>query len=93
MQQNNSLKLQKLFPIIFHSKIMVWGIVNILFSVNGMWSAWGEYSTCTKTCGTGQKSRTRTCTNPAPSGGGSTCPGSTSEMTDCNISSCPGKWF
>ena len=58
--------------------------------INGHWSEWGEYSSCTQTCGTGSKSRTRTCTNPAPSGGGSKCVGSSSETADCNSNTCPG---
>ena len=62
----------------------------MLFSVNGQWGAWGAYSTCSKTCGTGQRSRARTCTNPAPSNGGSNCVGSSSETSNCNTDSCPG---
>ena len=63
---------------------------SITFLVNGKWSTWEEYSNCTKTCGTGQKSRTRTCTDPAPSGRGKNCVGSTSETIECNTNACPG---
>jgi len=63
-------------------------------AIDGQWSAWGEYSTCTKTCGGGTQTRTRTCSNPAPSLGGSQCPGLASESRDCNTDSCPvnGQW-
>lgn len=42
--------------------------------VDGVWSGW---SACSNVCGAG--TRTRTCTNPAPSGGGATCSGASSE--------------
>ena len=49
--------------------------------VNGGWSAW---SACSATCGGG--TQTRTCNNPAPSGGGANCSGSTSQA--CNTQAC-----
>ena len=36
-------------------------------------------------CGTGNQRRTRTCTNPAPSGGGATCEGSGHEARTCSL--------
>ena len=35
-----------------------------------MWGEWGNWTTCSETCGEGTKSRTRKCDNPKPSGGG-----------------------
>ena len=49
--------------------------------VNGGWSAW---SACSATCGGGTQART--CNNPAPSGGGANCSGSTSQA--CNTQAC-----
>ena len=50
--------------------------------VNGGWSA---YTTCSKTCGGGIQ--TRTCTNPLPAHGGSSCAGESSQA--CNTQACP----
>jgi len=52
--------------------------------VNGKWSAWSSYTSCSKSCKGGQKSRTRSCTNPAPAHNGRSCSGSTKEIVDCN---------
>ena len=57
---------------------------------NGKWSSWSSYGSCSVTCGSGVKSRSRTCTNPAPSGGGSTCSGSSQQTAACVTVSCPG---
>ena len=59
----------------------------------GGWSAWSAYSACNLSCGTGSKSRTRSCTNPAPSNGGADCSGDSTETADCNTDPCPGKIF
>jgi len=60
------------------------------------WSGWsnsggyddGASGTCSVSCGTGTQNRTRTCTNPTPQYGGSSCSGSTSEDQSCNTQSC-----
>ncbi|XP_036940413.1 complement component C8 alpha chain [Acanthopagrus latus] len=46
---------------------------------DGAWSCWGTWSSCAS----GRKTRTRTCTNPAPDGGGATCLGSSSQNQRC----------
>ncbi|XP_060900269.1 complement component C8 alpha chain isoform X1 [Labrus mixtus] len=46
---------------------------------DGSWSCWGGWSSCTS----GRKTRTRTCDNPAPDGGGATCRGSSSQTQRC----------
>jgi len=60
--------------------------------VNGKWTPWGSYGKCSKFCGDGVATRTRTCTNPAPSNGGSSCSGKSSETKTCNVegNQCPG---
>ncbi len=55
--------------------------VNVNVFVDGDWSSW---STCSKTCGGGVQART--CTNPAPAGGGASCSGPSSQA--CNTQSC-----
>jgi len=50
--------------------------------VHGQWSDFGD---CSKTCGTGL--RTRTCTNPAPENGGELCSGEPAEL--CIEEECP----
>ena len=42
------------------------------------------------TCGGGQETRTRTCTNPPPAFGGESCPGESEESRPCNEQPCPG---
>jgi len=58
--------------------------------VNGGFTDFGEWSTCTAQCGGGKQSRTRTCTNPTPAYGGADCSalGSTVETRDCNTKKC-----
>ena len=66
-------------------------LISFIILANGQWSTWGDYSTCTKSCGTGHETRTRACNNPSPSGGGEACPGLSSESRKCNTQDCPGK--
>lgn len=60
------------------------------YSVNGAWSVWGSWEQCSKSCGTGRKTRRRDCNNPAPRGG-KECPGSTAETSNCKLKKCPGE--
>ncbi|XP_032229533.2 A disintegrin and metalloproteinase with thrombospondin motifs 16 isoform X2 [Nematostella vectensis] len=61
-------------------------------AVDGAWGAWGDYSTCSRTCGGGVRHRSRRCENPKPANGGQDCPGSTKgEWRICNLQDCsPG---
>lgn len=58
--------------------------------MHGEWSNWQSYSTCSKSCGKGRQTKTRTFTNPAPAHGGNGCRGSSSYTKDCNLTKCPG---
>ncbi|XP_078312803.1 coadhesin-like [Crassostrea virginica] len=62
--------------------------------IDGAWSSWGAYGTCSVTCGGGTQSRTRTCTNPTPQYGGAACPGTDTTSQDCNTQICiiDGAW-
>ncbi|XP_026231096.1 complement component C8 alpha chain [Anabas testudineus] len=46
---------------------------------DGQWSCWGAWSSCAS----GRKTRTRTCDNPPPEGGGAACLGSSSQTLRC----------
>lgn len=59
-------------------------------AVNGGWSNWGAWSSCTVTCGRGTQTRMRTCTNPPPAIGGADCRGISSQTQSCNTNGCPG---
>lgn len=62
--------------------------------INGGWSSWTDWGSCSTTCGPGIKQRTRECSNPYPSLGGSDCIGSASDASACNLADCPvdGGW-
>ncbi|OGJ03244.1 hypothetical protein A3F97_01205 [Candidatus Nomurabacteria bacterium RIFCSPLOWO2_12_FULL_41_10] len=68
--------------------------------IPGGWSAWSSWGACSVTaCGsTGTQTSTRTCTNPAPSGGGADCSsldgGNSSRTQPCSTAACsvPGGW-
>jgi len=60
--------------------------------VDGEWGDWSSFSSCSKSCGSGLKYRTRQCDNPAPSDGGENCSGfwtgSSVDAAHCNIKAC-----
>ena len=55
--------------------------------VTGGWSGWSPAS-CPSACGQSASTQTRTCTSPAPSGGGATCSGSSTNNCPAT-SACP----
>ena len=53
-------------------------------TVDGSWSLWSQWSGCgAGLCGGNKKVRTRSCTNPHPSGGGKRCPGNSFQEGGC----------
>lgn len=63
--------------------------------VDGGFSSWSSWSSCSRTCLVGVKHRTRTCTSPAPAHGGKSCSGTLTESKSCDAGACPvwSSWF
>ena len=62
----------------------------IFLKVDGRWSEWQVWGTCSKSCGGGVQKRIRGCTNPAPANGGRDCVGELEQTQACNLNACPG---
>ncbi|XP_035824222.1 uncharacterized protein LOC101853604 [Aplysia californica] len=63
--------------------------------VNGGWTNWSGWTSCSVTCGTGDQFNYRSCTNPAPAHGGSDCSGVDTQTRSCDTGvSCAvhGAW-
>ncbi|XP_053154161.1 A disintegrin and metalloproteinase with thrombospondin motifs 2 isoform X7 [Hemicordylus capensis] len=66
----------------------IWLTPDIL-KQDGNWGAWSKFGSCSRTCGTGVKYRTRQCDNPHPANGGRTCFGPSYEFQLCSTHDCP----
>ena len=64
---------------------------NIACSVDCEWNQFGNWSSCSETCGGGEKSRTRSKKTEEQNGG--RCPGKAIETNSCNTDSCPSGTF
>ncbi|XP_048736193.2 coadhesin-like [Ostrea edulis] len=62
--------------------------------VDGGWGSWSSYSRCSVTCGVGIQQKQRTCTEPAPAHGGTSCVGESVVSRNCTQVDCPvdGHW-
>ena len=63
---------------------------SLLILVDGAWSAWGNWTACSKTCSKGVQHRRRLCNSPPPANGGHMCPGPANQSLSCNQGDCPG---
>ncbi|CAK1554638.1 unnamed protein product [Leptosia nina] len=57
-------------------------------NLDGGWSGWGPWGACSKTCGAGKRSRSRSCTRPIPFGEGANCFGPRTEIGTCHRKPC-----
>ncbi|XP_060065515.1 hemicentin-1-like [Ylistrum balloti] len=62
--------------------------------VNGNWSEWLPWSSCSTSCDDGIITRNRTCDNPFPAFGGEVCEGNDTDDQECMLKHCPidGNW-
>lgn len=58
-----------------------------LFVVDGYLKDWSEWSTCSQTCGSGFKTRSRVCVPPR--NGGAPCGRNNPEKNQCMVKHCP----
>ncbi|XP_060560218.1 netrin receptor UNC5B-a-like isoform X3 [Ruditapes philippinarum] len=67
--------------------------VPLVVFVNGGWSTWSQWTSCSASCGRGIMRRQRSCSNPTPKGSGDDCPGESVQRESCT-SICPvdGLW-
>ncbi|AWP10692.1 putative hemicentin-1 [Scophthalmus maximus] len=62
--------------------------------VDGNWSEWSLWEECSRTCGQGNRTRIRTCSDPPAQHGGRPCEGKAVEVIMCSVRPCPvaGNW-
>ena len=58
-----------------------------VIKVDCVWGAWGAYTSCSKSCGSGIRGRSRVIATNA-SGGGAACTGPYLKLEDCNTFTC-----
>ncbi|KAG2455697.1 A disintegrin and metalloproteinase with thrombospondin motifs 2-like [Polypterus senegalus] len=69
----------------------IWLTADIL-KQDGNWGMWSKFGSCSRSCGTGVRFRTRQCDNPLPANGGRTCYGPTYEFQLCSTQDCPREY-
>ena len=63
-------------------------IIHNCFKADGNWGSWETWGSCSKTCGTGSRLRTRECNDPPPMAGGAECVGDIFDQDYCNDYPC-----
>ncbi|XP_060578405.1 uncharacterized protein LOC132735468 [Ruditapes philippinarum] len=64
------------------------GVLCQISPVNGNWSDWTAWSSCSRSCGSGNQTRFRQCDSPSPGPGGIPCEGDEFDSKPCNLSKC-----
>ncbi|XP_028915155.1 A disintegrin and metalloproteinase with thrombospondin motifs 14 [Ornithorhynchus anatinus] len=70
----------------------IWKTSEPPYGQDGSWGSWTKFGSCSRTCGGGVRSRSRSCNNPPPAYGGRQCPGATYDYQICNSEECPGPY-
>ncbi|KFO36960.1 A disintegrin and metalloproteinase with thrombospondin motifs 14, partial [Fukomys damarensis] len=70
----------------------IWKSPEQTYGQDGGWSSWTKFGSCSRSCGGGVRSRSRSCDNPPPAYGGRPCSGPLFEYQICNSKDCPGPY-
>ncbi|CAH6789734.1 Adamts14 [Phodopus roborovskii] len=70
----------------------IWKSPEQTYGQDGGWSSWTKFGSCSRSCGGGVRSRSRSCDNPPPAYGGRPCTGPMFEYQICNSEDCPGPY-
>ncbi|XP_027623531.1 A disintegrin and metalloproteinase with thrombospondin motifs 14 isoform X3 [Tupaia chinensis] len=70
----------------------IWKSPEQTYGQDGGWSSWTKFGSCSRSCGGGVRSRSRSCDNPPPAYGGRMCSGAMFEYQVCNSEDCPGPY-
>ncbi|NWT29652.1 ATS7 metalloproteinase, partial [Cardinalis cardinalis] len=57
--------------------------------IDGGWSSWSAWASCSRSCGAGVQSAERHCSRPTPKYGGRYCLGERKRFRICNVRRCP----
>ncbi|XP_047681567.1 A disintegrin and metalloproteinase with thrombospondin motifs 14 isoform X6 [Prionailurus viverrinus] len=68
----------------------IWKSPEQTYGQDGGWSSWTKFGSCSRSCGGGVRSRSRSCDNPPPAYGGRLCSGPMFQYQVCNSEECPG---
>ena len=69
-----------------------WGACGTCESRHCVWDEWGQWSSCSYQCGTGNQYRNRTVKSPEVTSG-IKCLGASAQSMDCNTQECPGTLY
>ena len=61
--------------------------------MDGVWSSWESWNSCTVSCGGGIKERTRICMYIRDAPQGKDCGEDSHENKTCGVAECPGEFF
>ncbi|XP_036294116.1 A disintegrin and metalloproteinase with thrombospondin motifs 14 isoform X5 [Pipistrellus kuhlii] len=70
----------------------IWKSPEQTYGQDGGWSSWTNFGSCSRSCGGGVRSRSRSCDNPYPAYGGRLCSGPMFQYQVCNSDECPGPY-
>jgi len=78
------------FPILYNEHICMRVELYGCVPVDGGYTPWSAWNSCSNLCGNGTQRRHRECSSPAPANNGQRCVGNSTETRGCVNRPCPG---